>query len=176
MRKFLGVLFLVAVAAAVWLGARAFVHRGEVKATIVFRDPHGLRRGDLVLENGREIGRVTSVDRLDDRTAVTIRVDRDHRRDVVTDSLFAIDDHSVIVTNALAVGPPIADGAIIEAKEDRVSRWIAKHGSSVAPYVDKIRTGADQLIDKTPQAKADAAAEAQKLKEKATRWLREKSK
>jgi hypothetical protein len=174
-RKLISLILLIALAVAVWLGARAFVHRGELKATLVFRDVHGLRRGDLVVERGKEIGRVASVDGVDDRTAVTIRVDRDHRRDVVTDSLFAIEDHSVVVTNTFAVGRPIDDGALIDVKEDRVSRWLTKHGGAVEPYVDKIRSRADELIDKTPQAKADAAAEAQKLKEKASQWIREKT-
>lgn len=176
MRKVLSLIFLAALAAIVWLGARAFVHRGEVKATIVFKDPHGIRRGDPVVEQHQTIGRVTNVDRIaDDRTAVTIRIDRNHRRDVVTDSLFSVDGDSLVVTNTFAVGRPVEDGALIEAKEDRVSRWLAKHGGAVEPYVDKIRARADELIDKTPQAKDQASAEAQKLKEKATRWIREKT-
>jgi hypothetical protein len=174
-RKLLSLIFLIALAVVVWLGARAFVHRGELKATLVFADPHGIRRGDPVVERGTVIGRVASVDRVDERTAVTIRVSRDHRRDVVTDSLFSIDDGSVVVTNTFAVGRPLDDNALVDVKEDRVSRWLAKHGSAVEPYVGKIRARADQLIDKTPEAKSQAAAEAQKLKEKATKWLKEKS-
>ena len=152
MRKFLGLLFLLVLAAAVWLGARAFVHRGEVKATIVFDDVHGLRRGDPVVEHNDVAGRVTSVDRLGDRSAVTIRLDRMHRRSVLTDSLFAVDHNQLIVTNTFAVGRPIDDGALLEAKEDRVSRWLAKHGANVEPFVDKVRARADELIDKNSDA------------------------
>lgn len=148
MRKLLGLLFLLVVAAAVWLGARAFVHRGEVKATIVFDDVHGLRRGDPVVEHNDVAGRVTSVDRLGERSAVTVRLDRMHRRSILTDSLFAIDHNQLVVTNTFAVGRPIDDGALLEAKEDRVSRWLAKHGGSVEPLVDKVRARADELIDK----------------------------
>jgi len=148
MRKLLGLLFLLVLAAAVWLGARAFVHRGEVKATIVFDDVHGLRRGDPVVEHNQVAGHVTSIDRLGERYAVTVRIDRTHRRSVLTDSMFVIDHNQLIVSNTFAVGRPIDDGALLEAKEDRVSRWLAKHGGSVEPFVNNLRAKADQLIDK----------------------------
>ena len=148
MRKLLGLVFLLVLAAAVWLGARAFVHRGEVKATIVFDDVHGLRRGDPVMEHNETAGHVTSVDRLGDRYAVTVRIDRMHRRSVLTDSLFVIDHNQLIVSNTFAVGRPIDNGALLEAKEDRVSSWLAKHGGSVEPLVNKVRARADELIDK----------------------------
>jgi len=164
MRKLLGLLFLLVIAAAVWLGARAFVHRGEVKATIVFDDVHGLRRGDPVVEHNDVAGRVTSIDRLGDRSAVTVRLDRMHRRSILTDSLFAIDHDQLIVTNTFAVGRPIDDGALLEAKEDRVSRWLAKHSGTVEPFVDKVRAGADELIDKNSDA-------AKKWKERVDRSL-----
>ena len=152
MRKLLGLVFLLVLAAAVWLGARAFVHRGEVKATIVFDDVHGLRRGDPVVDHDGIAGRVTSVDPLGDRSAVTVRLDRMHRRTILTDSLFAVDHNQLIVTNTFAVGRPIDDGALLEAKDDRVSRWLAKHGGSVEPFVNNLRARADQLIDKNSDA------------------------
>ena len=148
MRKLLGLVFLLVLAAAVWVGARAFVHRGEVKATIVFDDVHGLRRGDPVVERNAVAGRVTSIDPLGERSAVTVRLDRTHRRSILTDSLFAVDHNQLIVTNTFAVGRPIDDGALLEAKEDRVSRWLAKHGGVVEPLVDKVRARTDELIDK----------------------------
>ncbi len=165
MRKLLGLLVLLLLAAAVWLGARAFVHRGEVKTTIVFDDVYGLRRGDPVLEHNEVAGRVTSIDRLGERSAVTVRIDRMHRRSILTDSLFAIDHDQLIVTNTFAVGRPIDDGALLEAKEDRVSRWLAKHGSAVEPFVDNVRARADQLIDKNSDV-------AKKWKERVDRSLK----
>jgi hypothetical protein len=165
MRKLLGLLFLLVLAAAVWLGARAFVHRGEAKATIVFDDVHGLRRGDPVMERNEVAGRVMSVEPLGDRSAVTIRIDRAHRRAVLTDSLFAIDHNQLIVTNTFAVGRPIDDGALLEAKEDRVSRWLAKHGGAVEPFVNNVRARADALIDKNSDA-------AKKWKERVDRSLK----
>jgi hypothetical protein len=165
MRKLLSIVFLLALAAVVWFGARAFVHRGEVKATIVFDDVHGLRRGDPVVEHGEVAGRVTSIDPLGERSAVSIRIDRTHRRAVLTDSLFVVDHDQLVVTNTFAVGRPIDDGALLEAKEDRVSRWLAKHGGSVAPFVNSVRARADQLIDKNSDA-------AKKLEEKVERSLK----
>jgi len=147
MRKLLSFLFLVALAAAVWFGGRWFVHRGEAKVTIVFDDARGLERGDPVTENGAVVGRVVSVDRLDDKNAVTVRLSRDHRRSIVTDSMFAVDHHALVVANTFAVGRPVDDGAILTAREDGVSRWLAKHGGAVKPYLDAARVKADQWID-----------------------------
>ena len=165
MRKLLGLVFLLVLAAAVWFGARAFVHRGEVKATVVFDDVHGLRRGDPVVEHNEVAGRVISVDRLGERYAVTIRLDRMHRRSVLTDSMFVIDHNQLIVSNTFAVGRPIDDGALLEAKEDRVSRWLAKHGAAVEPLVNNVRARADDLIDKNSDA-------AKKWKERVDRSLK----
>jgi len=165
MRKLLGFFFLIVLAAAVWLGARAFVHRGEARATIVFDDVHGLRRGDPVVEHNEVAGHVTSIDRLGERYAVTVRIDRMHRRSVLTDSMFVIDHNQLIVSNTFAVGRPIDDGALLEAKEDRVSRWLAKHGAAVEPLVNNVRARADELIDKNSDA-------AKKWKEKVDRSIK----
>src|SRR6266576_1305194 len=101
MRKLLVLLFIVAV---VWFGARALVHRGEVRATVVFDRAGVLRKGDPVVADGKTIGVVRKVTHLDGTDAVSIAIDRDHRRDVVSDSLFAIRGHELVVTNAFAVG------------------------------------------------------------------------
>jgi len=147
MRKFAAFLLLVLLAAGVWIGARYVAHRGEVKATIVFRDASALRAGDPVVERDSEVGRVVEVARVNDQNAVTVRLFRDHRRAIVTDSLFAIEHHALVVTNTVAVGAPIADGAIIHAKEDGVSRWLAKHGGAVQPFLDKLKRKTDEQLD-----------------------------
>jgi hypothetical protein len=147
-RKLFSFLFLILLAVGVWFGARWFVHRGEIKATIVFGDAHGLKRGDPVVENGTVIGRVVAVNPIDDKTAITVRLSRDHRRSIVSDSMFTIDHHSLLVSNTFAVGRPVDDGTILNAREDRVTRWLAKHGGAVKPYLDAARAKADEWIDR----------------------------
>lgn len=153
MRKIVALLFLLALAVAVWLGARAFIHRGEIKVTVVMRDAKGLRRGDPVMENGRRVGTVLRNERVDERDAVTVRLFRDSRRAIVTDSLFSVEHNNLVVTNTFAVGSPVADGALIEAKEDGVARFLAKHGQKIAPYVETLKKKADAALDRfSPEA------------------------
>ena len=158
-------LALIVLAAAIWLGARYFAHRGEVKATIVFHDARSLHKNDPVVENGDTIGRVTKVTRLDGQDAVDIRLDRRHRRAIVTDSLFAVDGSRVLVTNTFAIGKPIDDGALLRAKDDRLSRWLAKHASSVQPLVEKVKRAADAKFDAFDADLASAAAQVPQWKE-----------
>jgi preprotein translocase subunit YajC len=168
MRKLFLLLVIVAV---VWFGARALVHRGEVKATVVFDHARDLRKGDPVIADGVQIGVVTKVTHLEDTDAVSIRIDRDHRRDVVSDSLFAIDKHRIIVTNTFAAGSPIADGAVLRARNDLVSKWLAKHASAVQPLIAKIKNAADAEIDKLDEKHLDE--ELAKLKAKVPDWKAE---
>jgi preprotein translocase subunit YajC len=158
------VLLLLVIVAMVWFAARALVHRGEVKATVVFDRAGELRKGDPVVAGGSTIGSVRKVTHLDDSDAVSIVIDREHRRDVVSDSLFAINGHKVVVTNTFAVGSPIADGAVLRARTDGVSSWLAKHGAAVAPFIAKIKKAADQEIDKLDQKHFDEELAALKLK------------
>jgi len=146
MRKLGAFLVLVLLAFAVWIGARYIRHRGEVKVTIIFREA-ALAAGDPVVENNVVVGRVIEVSNVNDQQAVTVRVARDHRRSIVSDSLFEVSHHQLIVTNAVAVGAPVADGDIIYAKEDRLSRWLAKHGASVQPLIDKLKNATDEKLD-----------------------------
>jgi hypothetical protein len=170
MRRLSALILMILLAVGAWFGARWLAHRGEVKATIVFDDASPLRPGDPVLDNQVVIGHVVRVDRVDDRDAVTIRLSRDHRRSVVTDSLFSIDGHALDVSNTFAVGRPIDNGTILYAREDRISRWLAKHGKSVKPLLDKARAKADALIDddfsswtaKVPEWKNEGADALQK--------------
>jgi len=168
MRK---LLVLVVIVAAVWFGARALVHRGEVRATVVFDRAGALRQGDPVVADGKTIGVVRKVTHLDDTDAVSIVIDRDHRRDVVSDSLFAIRGHEVVVTNTFAVGSPIADGAVLRARTDGVSAWLAKHGDAVKPLIAKIKKAADDEIDKLDQKHIDD--ELAELKSKVPEWKAE---
>jgi hypothetical protein len=168
MRKLGAILFLALLAVAVWAGARWMVTRGTVKATIIFQSAAGLSSGDPVIANKMPIGKVTRIDKIDDRDAVTVRIDRDHRRALVADSLFSIDHHALTVVNAFAVGAPVENGAVIEAKEDRLSRWLAKNGDKVEPLVDKLKAKADQGVE---AVRTSSGGEAQKLKEKVDSWV-----
>lgn len=163
MRKLFALVFLVALAAGVWYAGQWFAHRGDVKATIVFQDAGALRPGDPVIEKQVAVGRVTRIDPVDDRKAVTVRLAREHRTAIVTDSLFSIEGRSLLVTNTFAVGRPVENGAILYAREDRMSKWLAKGGRAVEPYVDKARARAGEIAKDTP-------GEAKKLKEDAKKW------
>jgi ABC-type transporter Mla subunit MlaD len=170
-KKFGALIFLVLLAAGVWLGARYFVHRGEVRATVIFQSAEGVRAGDPVVEGELEIGKVTRVTQLDGEDAVSIRLDRRHRRAVVSDSLFAIDNHKLLVTNTLAVGAPVEDGAVIHAKQDAISRWLAKHGAKVQPFVDKLKRAADERLDAVDADHIEAALD--RWKSEVPDWKRE---
>ncbi len=159
-------LALIALAALVWLGARYFAHRGDVRATVVFNDAGDLRKGDPVMEGDERIGRVMKVTALDGKEAVDIRLDRRHRRAVVTDSLFSADGHSLVVINTFAVGKPIEDGAVLRVKDDRFSRFLAKHGGSVRPLIEKVKRAADEKFDALDKELASATA-------KMPQWKRE---
>jgi ABC-type transporter Mla subunit MlaD len=146
-KKLAAFIFLIVLAAAVWIGARWIAHRGEVRATILFKSAEGVRAGDPVVEGETVVGKVAKVTQLDGEDAVSIRLGRDHRRAVVSDSLFAIDHHRLIVTNTLAVGAPVEDGAVLHARQDAISRWLAKHGSTVQPLLEKVKRAADEKLD-----------------------------
>jgi len=148
MRKLAALVFLAGVAVAVWAGAQWFVHRHDIKATVVFAKAPKLRAGDAVKENGRTIGKIVSVDPMDERHAVTIRLNRSDRRAIVTDSLFDVKDHALVVDNTFAIGRPIDDGAILEARDDRFARWLARHGAAAKPYIDAFRARIDALANR----------------------------
>jgi hypothetical protein len=147
MRKILALVFLVLVAAGVWVCAQWFVHRDDIVATIVFDKAQTIRAGDLVKEDGREVGRVVHVDALGDRQAVSIRLNRRDRRAIVTDSLFDVKDHALVVDNTVAIGRPVDNGVILESHDDRFARWVARHGAAAKPYLDAVRAKIDTLAD-----------------------------
>jgi hypothetical protein len=170
-KKLGSLIFLLLLAAGVWLGARYFVHRGEIRATILFRSAAGLKKGDLVMEGETVIGKVTKVTDLDGEDAVSIRLDRQHRRSIVGDSLFAIDDHRLNVTNTLAVGAPIDDGAILHARQDALSRFLAKNGSKFQPFIEKLKRTADEKLDAIDSGHIQAALD--RWKGEVPDWKRE---
>jgi hypothetical protein len=149
-------LALIVVAAAIWLGARYFAQRGQIRFTLVVPEAGQVRKGDPVVENDQTIGRVTKITHLDGQDAVIIRIERDHRRDVVSDSLFSVENRRIVVSNTFAVGKPIEDGAVLRAKNDRFSRWLAKHADSVKPLIEKAKRVADEKLDSIDSELASA--------------------
>ena len=143
MRKLGSLLILILLVAAAWMGARYLIHRGEVKATIIMAASSGLRKGDPLVESGVEVGHVTAIAHLDGEDAVSVVLTRSHRRAIVTDSLFAVDGHTLVITNTVAVGAPVDNGAVLRVREDKVSRWLAKHGS----FLDRFRAKTDETVD-----------------------------
>ena len=171
MKKLGSLLFLIVVAAGVWLGVRYFAHRGEVRATVIFHSAEGLRKGDPVVDGETVIGRVTGIAHLDGEDAVSIRLDRGHARSVVGDSLFAISDGRLVVNNTFAVGAPIDDGAVLRAKQDTVSRWLARHGGAVQPFIRKLKEKADEALDGIDADHIDKALD--EWKKEVPEWKRE---
>lgn len=152
MRRLLSLVFLLFLAVAAWLAGRWLVHRGELRATIVLPTAGPLRERDPVISGGVEIGTVSAIAHLDGNDAVSVRIGRRHRRDLVTDSLFEVEGAApharLIVNNTIAVGAPIADGEILRPRNDRLTRWLARHGSAVAPLLSGLRQKADEAIDR----------------------------
>ncbi|HXH91345.1 MAG TPA: hypothetical protein VNN25_07170, partial [Thermoanaerobaculia bacterium] len=70
-----------------------------------------------------------------------------------------------------AVGSPIADGAVLRARTDGVSAWLAKHGDAVKPFVAKLKKAADDQIEKLDQKHIDD--ELADLKSKVPEWKAE---
>lgn len=148
MRKILAVGFLVAVAVALWYGGRWFVTERALEATLVFDRNVRLSNGDPVLHDGLTIGAVENVSKLRTGKAVEIRIDREHRHLIRTDSSFipSAGEHSLIVSSSLAVGPPLADGAVVHVRESQIAGWLARGAEALQPLKKKAAESRDQLF------------------------------
>ena len=164
-------LVIVLALAALWIGSRYILHRGDVRATIVMHDAGTLRAGDPVVESGAVVGRVTKVARLDGEDAVSVRIDRKHPRAVVSDSLFAVDGHRLVVSNTFALGAPIADGALLRAKDGGVATWLAQHGEGIAPLLAKAKSATDAKLDSAETRINEAKARVEKMEEELRRSI-----
>lgn len=182
-------LVIVLVLAAIWIGGRYILQRGEVRATVVMHDAATLRAGDPVIESGAVVGRVTKIAHLDGDDAVSIRIGRDHRRAVVSDSLFAVDGRLLVVSNTFALGTPVGDGAVLRARDGGIASWLARHGDTIAPLMAKAKSATDAKLDEADKRVAEAKtrvgkmeddlvrsnhlAEAKALREKFNKWVAE---
>ena len=174
--------FIVLALAAIWIGGRYVLQRGEVCATIVMHDAATLRAGDPVVENGAVAGRVTKIAHLDGDDAISIRVGRDHRRAVVSDSLFAVDGRQLVVSNTFALGAPIADGAVLRARDSGIAQWLARHGGTLAPAMAKAKSATDTKLDEVRASvarmedelrRSNHLDEAKALRAKFEKWVAE---
>ena len=162
-------LVIVAALVAFWIGGRWFLHRGEVRATVILHDGGALAAGDPVVENGIVVGRIVKVTRLDDLAAVKIRLDREHRRAVVSDSLFAVDGRRLVVNNTFAIGAPVEDRAVLQPPDGKVAQWLARHSGSLAQPVAKAKSAVDLKLDAVQRQRLDAKVRS--LRERVRDWL-----
>lgn len=174
-RKILAFLFLIALAAGVWTAARWLRHRNDLRVTVIFDSATGLREGNHVTRDGVVIGRVTGVAAQDGQEAVSLRIDAPDRKRLQTDSLYEVlgspPRARLEVRSMLAIGKPLADGAVVYAREDRIGNWIAKQKAAVAPLIEKITRSADDLKRKYEAGEFDRELET--WKKKLPEWEKE---
>ncbi|HEY5611496.1 MAG TPA: hypothetical protein VIL97_09830 [Thermoanaerobaculia bacterium] len=175
MRKLAAILLLVALAAGAWWAARWYKHKDDLRATVIFKSADELRRGNDVVADAIVIGRVTKVARLDGQDAVSIRVSPQYRKEVMTDSLFSIRGDApsarLEIDNTIAVGKPVADGTVLYAREDKISRWLAEQGKKIAPIVRGLGQRAGELFDEYRSETLDQELET--LKEQIPEWKKQ---
>jgi hypothetical protein len=163
LKRIAAIALLVALAAGVWFAARWQAGRDDLDVTIIFRSAEPLQEGNDVVEESLVIGRVTAVGRLDRQDAVSVTVDGEHRKRILSDTAFSIEgeapDARLVVTNRFSSGPPVADGAVLHAREERLGRWLEDRGREVAPAVRALGERASRLIAEYEEGKFDERLE-----------------
>lgn len=149
-RTILAILFLAALGAAVWFGARWLAGGNDLEATVIFEDAAELAPGSLVVAKSLVIGEVAALTPLEGRDAVTIRVGQAHRDQVLIDSRFSIEGEGpqavVRVSSTFAFGRPVEQGDVLYARDSRLTRWLEEKGS---PILGRIRAEAGRLMSTT---------------------------
>lgn len=139
-RAFLAILFLIAVAAAVWFGARWLAGRDDLEATIIFESANPLAPGAPVVSKSLVIGEVTKVTPMQGRDAVSVRIAAKHREEFLVDSRFSVEGEPggaiLRVSSMLAFGRPVEEGDVLYARQSRITRWLEATGG---PFVARIR-------------------------------------
>ena len=176
-RKLLAFAFLILLVAGIWAAARWLRHRNDLRATVIFEVPTFLREGNHITRDGVVIGRVTGVAKLEQQEAVSIRIDSAYRKQVQTDSswelLGARPNVRMEVKGMLAIGKPLPDGAVVYVREDKLRNWLEKQKASVAPLLERISRGTDDLKRKYEAGEFDR--ELEKWKKKLPEWEKEGS-
>lgn len=175
LRTVFAILLLAILATAVWYGVRWFAQRDDLHVTVVFESAGELRPGDAVTSGGLVIGRVTKISRLESQEAVSILVQKEHRGEMMRDSLFSIEEAGgearLEVINSVAVGALLPDGAVVYARDDKLSRWLAKHGSEVGAVLGKLEGKARKLMDDYESGKLES--EIERYKQQVPEWRRQ---
>lgn len=175
MRKFLAFFLLAGVAILLWSAARLTRRGGDLRMTVVLASAEGLHGGSEVVSGGRTIGTVLSVALLDRDEALSLCIDREHRLEMLSDSLFSIGrqgtDPVLVVTNALAVGKPLEDGAVVRVKTDRISQWLTRHEKQLDPILGTLQRRANRAIEEYQTESLDQTLE--KLKARLPEWKKE---
>lgn len=147
-RKLLAIVVLGGLLYAAFYFSRSVEHEEDLVATLIFDAAPGVESGTAVREKGDRIGEVTAVGEVAGKQAVTIEVPREHRNRIFTDSSFEIDGDPVEirVISTISVGSPLANGAVVVARNDKVAKFIAKGGEKLAPHVAAAKEKALDMI------------------------------
>ena len=148
-RKLLAILVLGGLLYIAWYASRQIKHTEDLTATLVFDSAKGIKPDVPVVSGGKEIGVVTSVSPVGDKTAVTIKVPVEDRGQLYTDSVFEIgaDPPVINVISSISVGSPIENGDVVVARKDQVSAFLAKGGEKLAPKIKMVKDAALGMID-----------------------------
>ncbi|HUP65284.1 MAG TPA: hypothetical protein VM557_08390 [Thermoanaerobaculia bacterium] len=159
-RTVLAILFLLALAGIVWWGARWMAMRDELEATVIFEQADELRPGSLVVSDSLVIGEVTKVTPLQGRDAVSLRIDAEHRSEVLVDSRYSIEGthpNAVLrVHSMLAFGRPVQEGDVLIGRQSALARWLQKG----EPLIERVKSEAARL-----GSDSDLAARLEKLRQ-----------
>lgn len=147
-RKLLAIAVLGALLWVAFHFSRSVRHEDDLVATLVFDAAPGVRTGTPVVEKGVTIGEVTEVGKVGEKVAVTVAIPLEHRGRVFTDSAFEIsgDPAEVRVLSAISVGTPLENGAVVVARSDKVTKFLAKGGEKLAPHVAAAKKKALEMI------------------------------
>jgi hypothetical protein len=155
-RKMFVVLFLAAVAILLWRGTPWFGRSGDLRATVVFDEATALSRGDAVMHDGEKIGTVESVSPMGEQQAVAIRVEKEGRNALRSDSLLRVeldgDARQLEVDSNFSVGRPVEDRAVIHAQDSKMARMIERGGAALAPVARQAKEKAAALLPSDTKA------------------------
>jgi ABC-type transporter Mla subunit MlaD len=147
-RKLLAIAVLGGLLYAAFHFSRSVRHEEDLVATLIFDDATGVSPGTPLVEKGNPIGEVTSVGSVAEKAAVTIAVPLEHRNRIFTDSSFEIagEPAEIRVLSTISVGAPLANGAVVVARNDNVAKFIAKGGEKLAPHLENAKSKALDMI------------------------------